>query len=364
MVSNVILRRNQINASNITQKGGLTCLITYDSGKKLYEAIDSNGKVFRSTSKLVAVQYAIDNAENEGLICLFGFDMPEDVELAHNVIVQVINNGTIEYYGTYFDYKVAETQQIMMRFHATSEMSKPILEWVDYLGNPVAWITAHHLSNDGLTTHDHISIETNNGVTKGDLFTRFEIGYGSVKPIVRFNSCSIDFTNSGTSTLDIRNSAVSATLREMVDADRAYIYTITNHELRLGANGASSKIVIKPDGYVGINDDTPNSQLEIKGSLSIASLIVTTGTTTLDGTHCYVRGNAVDGAITINLPSATGLTGRTYIIKKIDASANTVTIDPNSTQTIDGQETYVLSAQWQHVQIICTGGNWEIIGAT
>lgn len=74
----------------------------------------------------------------------------------------------------------------------------------------------------------------------------------------------------------------------------------------------------------------------------------------------YLRCNAVGGNMTVNLPAATG-NGRLVTIKKIDASANTVTIDGSGTETIDGALTYVLTAQWHVVQFIdAASGKWEI----
>lgn len=65
----------------------------------------------------------------------------------------------------------------------------------------------------------------------------------------------------------------------------------------------------------------------------------------------------------VNLPPAYG-NGRLITVKKIDATANTVTITPNGAETIDGAATYVLAAQWKGVHIIdAAAGLWEIMGA-
>lgn len=74
----------------------------------------------------------------------------------------------------------------------------------------------------------------------------------------------------------------------------------------------------------------------------------------------YLRCNAVGGAMTVNLPAAIGK-GRLVTIKKIDSSANAVTIDGNSSETIDGATTYSLAAQYDVVQMIdAATGVWEI----
>lgn len=83
-------------------------------------------------------------------------------------------------------------------------------------------------------------------------------------------------------------------------------------------------------------------------------------TTTLDGTHRYVRMN-VAAAATVNLPAVTGITGRVYSIKKVDPSVNVVTIDPSGAETIDGATTFPLAIQYESVTIVSNGSTgWDI----
>jgi hypothetical protein len=64
--------------------------------------------------------------------------------------------------------------------------------------------------------------------------------------------------------------------------------------------------------------------------------------------------------ITVNLPAAaTAGSGYKYQIKNL--STNTITIDPNSTETVDGSATFALSSQYSSVTVICDGSNWFII---
>jgi hypothetical protein len=77
-----------------------------------------------------------------------------------------------------------------------------------------------------------------------------------------------------------------------------------------------------------------------------------------DGT---ILGSASAGAITLTLPDATKVNGRTYVIKKFDTTANTVTINTVSSQTIDGVATNVLSAAYAKVKLQSDGANWWIV---
>lgn len=74
-----------------------------------------------------------------------------------------------------------------------------------------------------------------------------------------------------------------------------------------------------------------------------------------------VRCDATGGIFNVTLPDATLYTGQVFIIKKIDAVANTVTVNTTSSQTIDGATTYSLSTQYQTVRVQSNGANWNII---
>jgi hypothetical protein len=51
------------------------------------------------------------------------------------------------------------------------------------------------------------------------------------------------------------------------------------------------------------------------------------------------------GSVTLTLPDPTGLSGKTFIVKKI-TSGNQVTIDTTGTAKIDGQDTHTVNLRW------------------
>lgn len=69
-----------------------------------------------------------------------------------------------------------------------------------------------------------------------------------------------------------------------------------------------------------------------------------------------------NGSITVNIP-AVSATSRLLCFKKIHAN-NTVTIDGNGSEKIDGATTYSLTANDEFVQIINDATEWFVIGAT
>jgi len=64
---------------------------------------------------------------------------------------------------------------------------------------------------------------------------------------------------------------------------------------------------------------------------------------------------------TVNLPSAGGFRDAVIAIKKRNASAGTITIQPALSQTINGASTYSLTSDNQYVQLVSDNANWHII---
>lgn len=74
--------------------------------------------------------------------------------------------------------------------------------------------------------------------------------------------------------------------------------------------------------------------------------------------------DASGGSFTITLPAAASAGDRFPLkIKKIDSSSNTVTIDGNSSETIDGALSVILNSKNQSIEIDCDNTNWQIISA-
>lgn len=69
--------------------------------------------------------------------------------------------------------------------------------------------------------------------------------------------------------------------------------------------------------------------------------------------------NCTSGNITITLPTAVS-NQAAFNIKKIDTSTNTVTIDPATTETIDGALTVTIYDDDDFVQVQSDNSNWVI----
>ncbi len=119
------------------------------------------------------------------------------------------------------------------------------------------------------------------------------------------------------------------------------------------------------DNYV-LTYNHANTRWEAEQS-SISPPTITSASPSTDYTISTHAGNeeiyilTPSADITVNLPAASTCgSGYKYQIKNM-ASANTLTIDPNSTETIDTQSTYVISNQYESITIVTNGTNWFII---
>ena len=74
-----------------------------------------------------------------------------------------------------------------------------------------------------------------------------------------------------------------------------------------------------------------------------------------------ILGNASSAAFAITLPTAVGIQGQTYVLKKTDSSFNAVSINTASSQTIDGASSTSLNTQNECLTIVSDGANWQTV---
>lgn len=116
---------------------------------------------------------------------------------------------------------------------------------------------------------------------------------------------------------------------------------------------------------LSVTDIGPLSMPETPLCLPFAGVKRVTATATIGDGEVHVIGvwrcDATSAAITLNLPTAKISAGRTIVIKKIDASANAVTIDAAGSETIDGATTLALSSQWATARLYSNGKTWDVV---
>lgn len=118
--------------------------------------------------------------------------------------------------------------------------------------------------------------------------------------------------------------------------------------------------------HVSILDTSSAWQTVLKatptGTLLQRPIVTKTTTYSVSALTDYtILCDASGGSLSINLPTAADAKWQEYNIKKIDSSANTVTIDGSGSETIDGATTAVITLQWESVTVQSNGTAWYIL---
>jgi hypothetical protein len=127
------------------------------------------------------------------------------------------------------------------------------------------------------------------------------------------------------------------------------------------------------NGNLGIGISTPSAMLHVSGTSRFDNTIATSGhksairnassDITIGDTDEFVFVNAAGSNVTITLPNATGRNGQTYTIKKTN-EGNSVTITSNSSQLIDGMNSYSLISRYAFITVVASEGSWMIVSAS
>jgi hypothetical protein len=115
------------------------------------------------------------------------------------------------------------------------------------------------------------------------------------------------------------------------------------------------------NGNVGIGTWAPTSTLSINGSIAVRAVTPGSYPYSAATNDQVILASAASGNVQINLPAVATVPGREYIIKKTDATANTITIQANGAETIDGQNTIAENIQYQSYTIVSDGNHWYVL---
>ena len=114
-------------------------------------------------------------------------------------------------------------------------------------------------------------------------------------------------------------------------------------------------------------DITPESLNErfrrLYRAFNFLEVVSKTSAYTASVTDDVILGDATSGAFSVTLPTAVGVRGRRYTIKKTDSSGNAVTIDGAGSETIDGAATVALGTQYAFRTIVSNGSSWSVISS-
>jgi len=140
-------------------------------------------------------------------------------------------------------------------------------------------------------------------------------------------------------------------------------YTIQVEAVNAWINGNPTINNTNGDSYKVVT--AVNTVLNYENTIYLEDAIylpiaIKTGNYVATQTDYAILCDASAGAITITLPTAASSVRKVYVIKKIDASVNLVTIDANASELIDGAITYLIRLPYESVTIHCNGSAWYI----
>jgi hypothetical protein len=111
---------------------------------------------------------------------------------------------------------------------------------------------------------------------------------------------------------------------------------------------------------MGIGTTSPNSTLDVRGSVATNYRAFTAATTATSTDNLLMFTGTT--ATTITLPTAMGCAGRNYVVKNASTTGPTpvLTVATTSSQTIDGITTWLLDDANETVTVISDGSNWKV----
>ncbi len=164
-------------------------------------------------------------------------------------------------------------------------------------------------------------------------------------------------------TWTINAPTISLTGGSIVDAANVLIQTsmsqgTNRYGLLVTSNpvGGTLNYCARFQGAAGVLIDGP---LDTGAARLIAEREISGATTLSATTDHVVLCETTGGTFTVTLPAVAGNAGLTYEIKNI--GTNTLTIDGNGAETIDGALTAVLSSQYDSITLVCDGTEWWIL---
>jgi len=132
---------------------------------------------------------------------------------------------------------------------------------------------------------------------------------------------------------------------------------VNGYEITTSSNG---NVVIQPDGTgkVGIGSAAPSSALTVGGAIA-TPITAKSSNYTLTEADSAVVGNSIGSSIILTLPTAVGIAGRQYLIKRGYTSSFNVTVAAASGETIDGNSSIALNGSSPSAILISDGSDWH-----
>ncbi len=156
------------------------------------------------------------------------------------------------------------------------------------------------------------------------------------------------------------NNATSLVIEEGTN-DYLNISTVnTSEQMDFGNAVTNPRYGFLGTGRMGLGTATPNTRLQVIGAIStgVNALVTSTLTITAITANEHYPCDDVAGSFTITLPLASLSTGLSLTFIKTNISANTITIDADGSETINGAPNTTLTTQYETKTLWSDGTQW------
>jgi hypothetical protein len=156
----------------------------------------------------------------------------------------------------------------------------------------------------------------------------------------------------------ISSSALTAAVTEISQGSNIVVTNGTGPIVTVALTSSVSGLTDLSSSAITGSDVLVNSSLKALGSFVVAQVTTTTNYSVTDLDQ-VVFADAATGPFAVTIPVVSaGNAGRQLVVKKIDATINTVTVSGS----VDGASTYELNGPYQSITLVCDGTtNWFVL---
>ena len=207
---------------------------------------------------------------------------------------------------------------------------------------------------------EHYNDDTDNPVNGGHQKVTIRAGSASAAPLTLTSGTLLSTPAAGS--VEFNTDTLYFTITTGTTRKKVAIYDdssgATGDTYYRDSSGNFVRLALGSTGQVmGISSGHP-AWVSTNGTFTTSTQ---TSSYTITSSDTVVFANAASASVTITLPAASGLAGYRFYVKRIDSSANTVTVSRSGSDTIDGLTSFTLDLQYTAFGVVSNGTAWYIL---